>query len=1147
MTIQGYYQYPTLCGETVVCVCEDDLWLVAATGGVARRLTANLGVVSDPVLSPDGAWLAFVGREEGDGEVYVMSAQGGPASRLTYLGSSMAIVGWTRDSQKIIFASDVGQFFSRVTPLFTLPREGGYPELLPYGPARSISYSSSGSVAIGRQMNDLAAWKRYRGGRTGDIWVDLEANGNFKPLFKQLKSNVAAPMWVGDRLYFLSDHEGVGNIYSCTPNGEDIQRQTHHEDYYVRHPKTDGQRIIYQAGADLYIFDPTQPQEGWGGVKLVFDFHSPRIQLNRKFVNASRYLEHYTLHPDGHSVAMTMRGKPFTMSNWEGAVIQYGQPQGVRYRLVEWLNSGKQLVMISDVNGEETLEAYSATENKLLGRFEGGDIGRALFIEISPKTDAMIISNHRYELLYIDAKQKIRVLDSSQYGRIQRVDWSGDGQWVVYHFPTSLNTAAIKLCHVESGVTYFVTPPNNLYDFEPSFDPDGKYIYFLSDREFNPVRDHHYFDWSFPVATRVYLITLQKNLPNPFIPMPNGMPENPDKPAAPPEKPPEGAKTEAEKPEEKLWQIDLEGIQERLAMFPINEARYRQLRGLPKGKVIFSSFPVEGAFDHENNGTNGAGRGVLEVYDLAERKKDFVVSGVSGFDVSRKKSHVIYRAGKDLRVIKAGEKPDNAATGFNRKSGWLMVSRASAAIMPSDEWRQMLREAWRLQRDHFWTEDMSKVDWQEIYIRYQALIDRVATRSEFSDLVWEMQGELGTSHAYEFGGDYRWGPRYQQGFLGADFVYDEALDGYRITHIVQGDHWLEQIDSPLNRLGTGIKVGDVLLAIDGQRLSHEVTPQQLLVNRAISEVELTFANGFTSPIPPAPPESEPAPLAPLSQGEGETEPSAAEAEIIPEESAEEAAATNEGMAVAPAQEVPQLKTRRVLVRTLRDEAKARYREWVEQNRRRVAEATEGRIGYLHVPDMGAQGFAEFHRYYLAESEKQGLIIDVRFNRGGNVSQLLLEKLAQRRLGYDLPRYGKPWPYPLHSVLGPLVVLANEHTSSDGDVFSHAFKMLKLGKLIGKRTWGGVIGIWPRHALVDGTTTSQPEFSSWFEDVGWGIENYGTDPDIEVEIRPQDYAKGKDPQLERAIKETLRQIKKKPPQIPDFGPKPNHSLPTLPKK
>ncbi len=1139
MKLNGYYRYPTIHKNTVVFVCEDDLWSVPTKGGVARRLTANLGMVSHPALSPDGEWLAFIGREDGEGEVYVMPADGGPATRLTYLGSKTTVVGWTPASQKIVLASSAGQPFPTLTPMYTISREGGQPELLPCGPARSLSFGPEGGVVIGRRSNELANWKRYRGGTAGEIWIDLKGKGKFKPLLKS-PGHVVCPLWLGERIYYLSDHEGVGNLYSCTLDGKDIQRHTHHEDYYVRNPATDGRRIVYRAGADLYLFDPAKNSKK-SLEKIKIEFHSPRVQRNRKFVKAASYLDHYTLHPQGHSVALTTRGQAFAMSNWEGAVLPYGKTAGVRSRLIEWLNDGQRLVMLSDADGEEVIEihpdASKTPADRPVERLTGLDIGRPLYFKLSPRHDRLVFGNHRYELILVDLAQKsYKVLDKSNYGRIYGLDWSPDGEWVVYSLRTSLYTAAIKLCHIESGATHFVTTPNTLHDFGPSFDPAGKYIYFLSFRDFDPVHDSYYFDLNFPRGSRPYLVTLQKELANPFIPAPgevpageNGRPadnskkEEADKPPAP-----EAAKSSQEagaplpKPEEKdkSLRIDLEGIQSRVVAFPVPEGRYHQIRGINKDKVLFTSFPIEGSLGKSwRNHDDEEGNGALEMYDLIERKKEFIVNGVSDFEVSRDRNYLIYRNGRHLRVLKAGEKPDNGASGYTKKSGWIDLSRVRVAVNPPDEWQQMFREAWRLQRDHFWTDDMAQVDWQQVYQRYFPLIDRVTTRSEFSDLMWEMQGELGTSHAYEIGGDYRPSPRYDQGFLGADFEYDLASGGYRLTHIVQGDAWVERWDSPLRRLGVNAQVGDILLAIDGQRLSREVSPQQLLVNRAGVEVQLTLLGGTGDRRPETAPEQD-------------------------DSQSEEVVSQPSNPPTLQPSNPPSPRT--VLVKTLRSETEARYREWVETNRRRVHTETNERVGYVHIPDMGAFGYAEFHRYYLAESEREGLIVDVRFNGGGNVSQLLLEKLARRRIGYKQPRYGQAFPYPVHSVLGPLVALTNEFAGSDGDIFTHAFKIMGLGPVIGKRTWGGVIGISPRHTLVDGTITTQPEFSSWFQDVGWAVENYGTDPDIEVEVKPQDYVAGQDPQLERGLQEIMKLMEAKPPRIPDFGPRPSRELPKLPK-
>ena len=1073
MTKEGYYRFPTICDQTVVFVVEDDLWAVSAMGGPARRLTSNLGEVSRPCFSPDGEWLAFTGKEEGPPEVFLMPASGGPAKRITYLGADCMTVGWSPDGKSVIFASNYGQPFFRLHKLYEVPREGGLPKLLPTGPALFISYGPSGGVVIGRHGLDPARWKRYRGGTMGDLWIDIKGTGEFKRLIK-LNGNLSRPMWVGERIYFLSDHEGIGNLYSCLPSGEDLRRHTDHEEFYARNPSTDGKRIVYHAGADLYLYDPASDKS----TKIEVEFRSPQVQRNRKFVEAAKFLESYALHPNGHSVALTTRGKIFSMGNWEGAVTQHGEPDGVRYRLTRYLSDGKRLITITDKGGEEAIESHYANELKAPERLELDlDIGRPVDLEVSPKKDQIVLSNHRHELILVDlVSRKAKVLDKSRYARIMGMAWSPDGRWVCYSISESMHTAGLKLCNVETGEIRALTRPV-LYDISPSFDPDGKYLYFLSYREFDPVYDNLHFDLGFPRGMRPYLITLRKDLSSPFVPVPK----------APGEKASNQAKEDKKEKEEKPLVIDLEGIEDRIVAFPVPEGRYEQIKGI-KGKVLFTSFPVEGSLAQLwPPPAEPPAKGSLEVYDFEEQEKEVLITGVTNFEVSMDHKTLIYRAGNRLRVLKAGEKPDEKAEkeGPGRKSGWLDLSRIKVSVEPSLEWKQMYREAWRLQREHFWTEDMSQVDWQRVYQRYLPLTERVATRSEFSDLIWEMQGELGTSHAYEFGGDYRPEPRYDQGLLGVDFEYDEKTEAYKIKHIVKGDPWDEMRDSPLNKPGINVKEGQVLLAVNGRQVGKDCSPQELLVNQAGCEVTLTFA-------------------------------------------------TDDG-------------PRTVTVKTLKDETPARYREWVEKNRQWVHEQTDGRVGYVHIPNMGPLGYAEFHRYYLAEVDREALIVDVRFNGGGHVSQLLLEKLARRRLGYDLPRWGEVRPYPEDSVAGPMVALTNEYAGSDGDIFSHGFKLMKLGPLIGKRTWGGVIGIWARYRLVDGSITTQPEFSFWFKDVGWGVENYGTDPDIEVEITPQDYAKGKDPQLERAVKEIMKRLEEQPPLKPDFGGRPSRALPKLPKR
>ena len=1088
--MSGYYRSPTICQDTIVFVCEDDLWTVPVEGGVARRLTSNLGAAGSPRLSPDGEQLAFAGREEGPSEVYIMPALGGEAKRLTYQGSNVSIVGWDTDGKHILYSSGAGLAFDPW--IWKVSSESGEPQRLPYGPANHIDFSDDDGVIIGRLTREPARWKRYRGGTAGQLWIDTEGDGQFQPL-APVDSNFTTPMWIGERIYFISDHEGVGNIYSCLPTSEDVQRHTHQETYYCRLAQTDGKRIVYHAGADLFVYD----LDGDTETQVDVEFRSPRIQRQRKFVNASAYLQEFALAPDGHALAVTVRGKPFTMANWEGAVLQHGERDGARYRFTQWLNDAKRLVTISDAAGEEALEIHTRDGSAELVRLDTLDIGHVRELSVSPQTesdenDRVLLVNHRFELLHIDLEtHELRTLDKGLYHSIRGAAWSPDAKWCAYSFAPTETTRSIKLCKIETGETWLVTEPE-FSDFSPAWDPDGKYLYFLSSREFDPVYDALHFDLGFPSAMRPLLVTLQKTLGNPFVPEPRPLEEEKeDKDKADEEEKDEADKAAEEKSEEKKDKrepitIDLEGISQRVAAFPYPRGRYGQIAGI-EGKVIFTAFPIPGT----SSGDDDSGsRGVLHVYDFKEQKKDTLVSGIEGFRLSRDGKTLVYVTGNRLRVIRAGkkvepEKPESRG-GPNRQTGWINLNRIKASIVPTAEWHQMYREAWRLQRDFFWTEDMSGVDWEHVYQRYLPLLERVATRGEFSDLMWEMQGELGTSHAYEMGGDYRSSPNYAQGFLGADYTYDAENNGYRITHIPHGDAWEASKDSPLNAPGINVTEGDILLAIGGQRVSETVSPGELLVNLANQEVQATFQN------------------------------------------------------------VSDSEKRVVTLKVLGSERELRYREWVSNNRRYVHEKTDGKVGYVHIPDMGRSGYAEFHRGYLAEVSYPGLLIDVRYNTGGHVSQLLLEKLSRRRIGYDVPRWGTPHPYPDASVLGPMIAVTNENAGSDGDIFSHCFKLMELGLLVGKRTWGGVIGISPHQSFVDGGGTTQPEYSFWFVDVGWRVENYGTDPDIEVDYRPQDYVAEGDPQLDRAIEELLRQMEENPPQLPDFGERPRLTLPTLPK-
>ena len=1055
---QGYYREPSIHGDSIVFVSDDDLWSTnTEETSNAVRLTSNVGRVSSPRFSPDGKYIAYAGTEEGNMEVYIIPSEGGVPKRVTYTGSTaLRIVCWNKS--KIIFAgiqnSPSGNF-----NLYSVDKKGGIPTDLNFGIASDLSFGKSGCVIRRRTPSDPARWKRYKGGTAGEIWIDLSSKNKFKKLVN-LNGNFASPMWISNRIYFIGDHLGIAYIFSCKQNGRDIQQHTFFKDYYIRNASTDGTSIVFHAGADIYTYNLKDNR-----TQLVsFKFTSPRTQTNRKFISVSKYLEDFDLNHDATKTVVNSRGKSFLLSNWSGTAKQLGKNLDARYRLSRFLKNEK-VVVVSDSSGNDQVEVYDAKNQKLSFQFSFKDLGRPIKLYPSPEGNNFCIVNHKHEILLGEIKKKkIKKIDQSKSWFVDGLDWSPDERYVAYSCSISNEVSVIKVYDLSSNKSRQITDAV-MRDSSPSFDASGKFLAFISNRVFNPVYDTVQFDLGFPKSFKPYVVSLSKSSSSPFIPREDE--KNKD--------------TEKNKKSKKVKvAIDFKNIQNRIQAVPVSEGIYGKI-SFSGNKIFYNSYQITGTFDSDLDASNST----LKYYDLETLEEKIFCSGVTDFKATSDQKHIAVRFTNKIRVLSNQAPPSKEILSDLKpikKTGLIDLNKINLEIKPTNEWKQMYGEAWRLQRDYFWTKDMSKVDWNKVYRRYFKLIDRVSTRAEFSDLMWEMQGELGTSHAYELGGDYSYPPQYQVGLLGAEFEFMQSKSGYRISKILRGDVWRSDRQSPLLRPGLNIKEGDVITEIEGKKLTKSFHPNMALINRSNCEVEIEV------------------------------------------------------------KDVRGRNKRKLQVKTVGSEFHLRYRDWVESNRDYVHRASKNKVGYVHIPDMGGFGYSEFHRYFLVEKQYDGLVIDVRFNGGGHVSSLILQKLAKKVLGYGISRNMGTDTYPEEAPKGPMVAITNEFAGSDGDIFSHSFKMLKLGKLIGKRTWGGVIGIWPRNSLVDGTMTTQPEFSFWFKDVGWNVENYGTDVDVEVDILPDDVAGGKDPQLDKAIEIVMKELKESPVFKPTFPNKPNLKLP-----
>ncbi|NUL04420.1 PDZ domain-containing protein [Streptomyces lunaelactis] len=1095
----AYLRFPHLHDDLLCFAAEDDLWVAPLVPeghrpGRAWRITVDRTRVGHPRFSPDGDQIAYTTWRSLDPEIHLAPVAGGPARRLSYWGSTdTRVCGWAPDGH-ILAVSSHGQPFSYFSWAYSVPTDGSPGGKLPWGPVADIAVADIDGerrtlLLTGKPPHEPAAWKRYRGGATGRLWLHGER------LLADLDGHLDCAMFVSGRIAFLSDHEGIGNLYSCRPDGTGLLRHTDHDAFYARHASSDGRRVVYQCAGDLWIVDDLTAPDAKPR-KLEVRLGGPRAGRRGYQVPAASHVDGISVDPTGRASAVTVRGSLYWLTHRDGPARTIADTPGVRVRMPEMLGIGGQVAYVTDADGEDAVEiAYlpRASGEPEPRRLASGELGRVQELVSDPDGERIAIAAHDGRLLVITVSEdaaaaagteesggtseaegsgggEVTELIRSINGPVGDLSFSPDGTWLTWSQPgIGRSLRQIKMARISDRTIVDVTN-GRFEDENPVFTSDGRYLAFLSWRGFDPVYDVHTGDLSFPLGCRPYLVPLSSATPSPFALSPDG------RPAA-------GGLDPLDDSGEAAGgtTVEIEGLESRVTPFPVTASKYSALRPVSGGGLVWLRWPISGALGETFvNPADTSGRPTLEHFDITKARRTELVGHLDWFAVSGDGSRLVVVDEGELRAVPATESGDSDSTVY------LDLRRILHEVDPPSEWRQAYEEAGRLIRAYFWEPGMCGIDWDAVLRQYRPLVERVASPDEFADLLREVLGELGTSHAYVTPARRNEGPPHYQrpmGLLGANLVCRD--EGWTVARILPGESSDSKARSPL--AGTGIREGAILTHVDGRPVDPVAGPYPMLAAAGGTTVELTFR--------PA-------------EGEG--------------------------------------RPRRVAVVPLVDERPLRYQDWVAKRREVVRELSGDKCGYLHIPDMGGSGWAQFNRDLRLEVSRPALIVDVRGNAGGHISELVVEKLTRKILGWDLTRNAQPVSYASNAPRGPVVALADEATSSDGDMITAAFKLLGLGPVVGSRTWGGVVGMTGRHRLGDGTVITVPMNAAWFDAYGWSIENHGVEPDLDALRTPLDWAEGRHAQMDDAIQLALDLLKTHPPAMPpDYSGAPDLRRPKLP--
>jgi len=1060
-------QNPTLSRSHIVFAYAGDLWSVPREGGDARRLTTGVGVEDNPVFSPDGSLIAFTGQYDGNTDVFVMPATGGVPKRLTWHPAYDGVLGWTPDGKRILFSSD-RTAYAGFKELFTVDLDGRFPRKIDLPMGFEAAYSPDGSqLAYVPMRRAFTTWKRYRGGQTTPIWIVTLSTGQVVKVPRD-NSNDFNPMWIGEKVYFLSDRHGPVTLMSYDMKTRQVKQLIENRGLDFKSAGAGPDAIVCAQFGSLHLYEVKRGKSKPVPVHLDADL----VEVRPRFVDVGKSLRTPHISPTGARAVFEARGEIITVPAERGDPRNLTNSPGVMERDPAWSPDGQSIACFSDESGE--YELHIRPQNGL-GEVKKIKLGEKPGFYFTPRWSpdgkkVAYVDNH-LTIWYVDIEQKKPVrIDKDLYYDLGAHDeltpvWSPDSKWMAYARRLKSFMYAIYVYSIAGNQSTQVS--DGMSDARyPAFDKDGKFLYFTASTDSGPSLQEDIQGPARAVSRSIYLLVLSKDEPSPLAP--EGDDEKGDKK-------PDAKKTDAATGQRPVptVKIDFDNLDQRILALPMPPRRYVSLQVGKAGVLCAVEQP---SFYPSNPWEDQGPPMTVHRFDLKSRKSDIAVDGVRTFEMSLNGEKMLYR--KDDKWTIAPPTPPAALT-----AGVLKIDGLEIRVDPRAAWRQMYREVWRIQRDFFYDPGYHGLDLEATARRYEPYPENVSSVYDLNYLLKEMLGELTVSHLFAYGGDAPQTKWVQPGLLGADYKLENGR--YRFARVYNGENWNPELRAPLTRPGVNVMAGEYLLAVNGRDL------------RDTDNIYSFFENTAGKPVV-------------LRVGPDPSGGNAREVTVVP----------------------------------VWDETGLRSLAWIEDNRRKVDRMTHGRVAYIYMPDTWLDGYKNFNRYFFAQVGKEAAIVDERFNSGGMLATDIIEYLKRPLLSYEATRDGEDRPQPQGAIFGPKVMIINEFAASGGDALPWYFKRAGVGKLIGKRTWGGVVGIWLRHSLMDGAIVSAPDCHLYNPEGKYDIENQGVPPDIEVEMDPLSVRQGHDPQLEKAVEVVMAELEKNPVPRPKRPPYPRYQRPTV---